>query len=177
MRVVLLLLILACETPKGEETGDSGETGDTGEEPAGGMDCAELGVDATWSSSGLEMQISEQGRGYALGMAEDIPSTLDPWTGEDCLRGYVTEEGVTILLCHDFDNTGLLSLETVDEREDLAGGGKTLFSEDDAYTITYAVFHEDSGTCCTWGSDPQYYSSAGCEVADVGGDTGDTGGD
>jgi hypothetical protein len=96
-----------------------------------------------------------------MGMAETDPASSDPWTGEDCLNGYVLGDGSILLYCHPLSSTGGY----------FASGGNPLELDEDSETvffssledsITYAAWSDSTGDCWTWGARPSYYTHEGC---------------
>lgn len=136
---------------------DSGPGDDTGVAPI-----LTPTIEATWSETGVSVQIEGGEIRYLLGMVETDPSSADPWSGEDCLMGYVSPSGTISLYCHPMSSTGV-SLRTVAEIDQIVEGETTLLDLSRADHITYAAFTEDNRACWTWGSEPGYYDSAGCD--------------
>ena len=118
-----------------------------------------------WDASGLTVTLPS---GYAitrLGMAETDPSSFDPWTGEDCVRGYTQSDGSTLLYCHPVAGSSLTLLSASDFTT-LDEDTQTAFWRSSANAITYAIWDDSTGACWTWGNDPSYYTiaSIGCQA-------------
>lgn len=118
---------------------------------------------ASWSAEGVTITVPLDRVITQVGMAETDPSSFDPWTGEDCVRGYTLSDGSSLLYCHPMAGESL-SLESASDFMTLDEDTQTWFWRSSANAITYAAWDGGTGECWTWGNDPSYYTAAdiGC---------------
>ncbi len=137
------------------------EKGDTG--AAAGPSAASV----SWGASSVSLTVDGGSGEYWFGMAEDTTTSTDPWTGEDCVYGYVTGTGSTLAWCHAADTSGT-TLTYGGDPNNLAPGD-TVFSQGyDGFVNYYleAYVEDGYGDCWVWGSQVSYYSGIGCETVD-----------
>jgi len=155
---------------EGEGEGETSETGETGVGEGEGEGEGEPDFVATWVDDyTLKITITGGSGKYMMGMTETDATSADPWTGEDCLDGYVLSDGSMLLFCHPLDETGgtfeSIYPDVVDGTRDIFSldeDTETLFYADFEDSITYGVWSASTGYCWTWGADPSYYTSEGC---------------
>lgn len=182
MRTTVFLFWLGCEGPKPGESGgvdtgcapwmpcgeeDSADTGsgdETGGEGEGEGETGDgrLAFEVIWDEEGVTLVITNGEGAYNWGMAQTDARAAEPWTGEDCYMGYVTEEGTLDLFCHGATAEGdrLTTVYSVAELE----LDTTLFTDEIAAseTITYYVSSDTTPDCYVWGARPSYYGGLGC---------------
>ena len=149
-------LILACGPFKRTDVADSeAVTIDAEADPGDPVFTASL------DGSGLQVDI-ENGLGtYVLGMAETSGGP-DPWTGEDCLRGFPLGSGELLLYCHPMADWGI-HLSTVDSASQIHEGETTLLSVTQEPIIAYVAFEGGTDRCWVWGANAStYYAGQGC---------------
>lgn len=160
--IALSLLTAGCvgdgkPCASGVASGCEGEHADPDEYEGTG----ESAFAAVWTALGVTIDL-ENGQGtYRLGLAETDPSSDDPWTGEDCYKGYWTEDGDHLLYCHPLSATGG-SFWYGGDPNDLDEDTETALSWAKAEVVTYYVSSDRTGECWVWGHDPDYYASLGC---------------
>lgn len=152
------LLLSACGVEK-HDGDDEGGTSDGGSGEGDGGWTDETVMDCRWGGGGLEVILVYGAEGgYDFGMAE-TGAVADPWTGEDCYRGYTSGDGVSVGFCHFLSPSGGF-LQTVKAVEDVVDGATTLHSE--WIENTYLLAEADSGRCWVFGHDIGYFEGLGC---------------
>ena len=118
-----------------------------------------------WDADSVELAIrnGDQTAHYWFGMAET--AGCDPefcWTGEDCVHGYVANDGTLFgPYCH-YANASGVRLTYGGDPTHLVGDS-TVFSDPSfADSVTYLVELDGSSTCWVWGNSPSYYDGEGC---------------
>lgn len=174
------LVLTACFDKADEDEDDAGDSGgdedtswpddepdETGPDEPDEPDTIEttepsLGVECVWEGDeALVVEVFGGEGPYRLGLREGSDST-DPWTGEDCMDGYLGPDGTLYRYCHRLGPAGGI-LENVVSIDDLVEGETTLFWP--GLDITYMLLSAEAGTCWTWGVEPRVYADAmGCEI-------------
>lgn len=155
---------IAC-TDKGD-TGDSGlDEADADADADADTDTdtdADMTISVTWGASSVDFAFSPSASDDLLvGIAETADSE-NPWTGEDCLNGFVLEGGDVLgPYCHAVGaGDTALSLAYGGDPNNLAAG-TTVFDASFDGLVSYIVY-DSTGACWTWGEDTSYYSGEGC---------------
>lgn len=153
------LLAAGCARDKGGDDthSDSPPPDDSGDDTG----APSLGVFVDHSGQGVALVLVGGEGSYTFGMAETDPNNPDPWTGEDCHRGYTDSDGDLYLSCHPADATGVTLLDA--DSIDLVVAGETTYMTNIGRLVTtYMLTHVESGQCWVWGHDTPYYQSYGC---------------
>ncbi len=126
-----------------------------------GITEATVEIDITWSSSGVQVDITGTASSYEFGMAETGVG-VDGWYGESCIPGDepwgYSDYGYDI--CHTLSSGGGF-IDSTSALSDVTDG-VTLFSSSLAPDITYFV--GAGADCWVLGDDPSYYDDFGCEA-------------
>ena len=137
----------------GDADTDSDADTDTDTDTAAGASFS-----ASWDSTGVTITVENGSGVYTLGMAETDPENHDPWTGEDCLKGYFdSHDNLTLLYCHPLTSTGA-SFTSGGDPAMLDENTETVFVQNQDLVITYAVWDEAHTSCWTFGADTTYYT-------------------
>jgi len=157
-----LTLFFGCKEPEVKESRREETAIDTGSGPA----LSEFSV--TWGDSSviLEFQIENplENADYYWGIVE-TGTEEDPWTGEDCFRGYTLDNGTIFSFCHPITETGAELFYTADVLS-LIEASETLFTPiNEDYTRTTTHIIDDrvgvDSPCWVWGDNPSYYENYG----------------
>jgi len=177
--LVLLLGLAACSdksdtgdrdgfTPESDADADADADADTDADADADADTdADTDVDPSfsvdWGPEEVVLSISGTSQPYWWGIT-DSSGSADPWTGEDCLYGYVLSDGSTLgPYCHDAGSTGIALTYGGNPLE--LWEGTTVFPNRSYADITTHYFEEQStGACYVMGPDPDYYSGLGCTI-------------
>jgi hypothetical protein len=121
-----------------------------------------------WSTAQLQVEVHnrEEGAEYHYGLAETHPMCGTDagimegscWTGEDCHRGFHSEES-SYAYCHPVDEG--TSLAFIEDPVGLAEGAETLFSQNYVFLVTH-ILMASTGECWVWGLEPDHYQELDC---------------
>ena len=118
----------------------------------------------TWTSSGLQVNITGGAGRYELGMAETGAGSSG-WFGESCISGSepygYDDYGYDV--CHSLSATGGF-LTSVYPTVSSVADGATLFNKSlgESGDLTYVLLSVSSGDCWVTGHDVRYYDRLGC---------------
>lgn len=161
MHLLLLTTYFACSKSEEEKSQQEDSAVDTGSGPV----LSEFAVSWGENSVSLDLNIenSPDDAEYYWGIAETGVEE-DPWTGEDCFRGYELDNGTIFNFCHPISETGA-ELFYAGNVFSLVEESETLFdlTNGDYQATTTHILDNRRGVdspCWIWGNNPSYYDTS-----------------